>query len=95
MESENRPQCGTNPQEAKSEELNLQGSSDRFQPIDEMMDDRSPQRFLVDRRELHSSSSRRTSSSAPRAEGRIILNTTRYIDVVRTTRTTLDVLQQS
>ena len=36
----------------------------------------SPWRFLVNRRELHLSSSRRTSSSAPRAESRNILNST-------------------
>ena len=35
-----------------------------------------PQRFLVDRRGLHLSSSRRTSSSAPCAQGRINPNTT-------------------
>ena len=56
---------------------------------------RSPWRLLVDRRELHSSSSCRTSSSAPRAKGRI---NSQYhcdpLDMIRRTHTTLDVLRE-
>ena len=54
----------------------LRGESDGSQPMDTMMDDRSPNDFLVDRRELYLSSSRRTLSSALCAERRIIANTT-------------------
>ena len=54
-----------------------------------------PLTSLVDGTELHLSSSRRTSSSTLRAEGRNIPIPLGYIDVPRTTHTTLDVLQES
>ena len=57
---------------------------------------RSPKRFLGDRTELHFSSSRRTQNSTPRAEGRIIPNTTAmHWRGQENTHTTLDVLQES
>ena len=52
-------------------------------------------RFLVDRREVHLSSSRRTWSSAHCAEEESFPIPLRYIDLIRRTRTTLDVLQES
>ena len=51
--------------------------------------------FWSNEGELHFSSTRRTSSSTLRAEGRNIPIPLRYIDVTRTIHTTLDVLQES
>ena len=62
----------------RGEELrdDLRGESDGSPPVDTTMDGREVRNvFLVDRRELHLSSSRRTKSSALCTEGRNIPNT--------------------
>ena len=86
-------------QPVRGEELSgdLRGESDGSQPIDNDAWQKSPKLFLVDRRELHLSPSRWTKSSALRAEGRIILNTTAILlrGQENTQHTNLDVLQES
>ena len=64
-------------QPVRSEDLReeLQGNSERSQPTEQKMT-LKPAMTLVNGRGLHLSSSRRTSSSAVRAQRRIILNPT-------------------